>query len=117
VIVTHALCDAPKTSGRYFSCPQSCAVYVPMKVRFMFPVRKPTMPVPLPEPVIPLEQRKSIETLMAHDCRWPIGDPQNADFHFCGKQKVDGHPYCDFHVRRANQPTRPRTVSFPLLAG
>lgn len=54
---------------------------------------------------------------MAHDCRWPIGDPQGADFHFCGKQKVDGHPYCEFHVRRANQPTRPRAVTNPHFAG
>ncbi len=88
-----------------------------MKVHFMFSVRKPTLPVPQPEPVTPLDQRKSIETLMANDCRWPIGDPQGADFHFCGKQKLDGHPYCDFHVRRANQPTRARTVSFPHVAG
>jgi GcrA cell cycle regulator len=83
----------------------------------MFAVRKPTLPVPQDEPIIPLEQRKTMETLMAHDCRWPIGDPQRADFHFCGKPQVDGHPYCDFHVRRANQPTRPRAVSTPFFSG
>jgi GcrA cell cycle regulator len=79
----------------------------------MYPIRKPTMPVLQPEPIIPVGERKTMETLMAQDCRWPIGDPQGQDFHFCGKQKVDGHPYCEFHVRRANQPTRPRTVSYP----
>ena len=37
-------------------------------------------------------------------CRWPIGDPQLAEFHFCGKAKVTGLPYCEFHARRAFQP-------------
>jgi len=83
----------------------------------MFPIRKPTSPIFQPEPIIPVGQRKTMETLMADDCRWPIGDPQGADFHFCGKRKVDGHPYCDFHVRRASQPTKPRAVAYPHFAG
>ena len=31
-----------------------------------------------------------------------------ADFHFCGRKKVTGLPYCDFHARRAFQPPQPR---------
>ena len=31
-----------------------------------------------------------------------------ADFHFCGKNKVPGLPYCEFHARRAFQPPQPR---------
>mgnify|MGYP002620502744 CR=1 FL=1 len=54
---------------------------------------------------------------MASDCRWPIGDPQQADFHYCGKRKVDGYSYCDFHVRRASQPTKPRAVAYPHFVG
>jgi GcrA cell cycle regulator len=57
-----------------------------------------------PELVIPVTERKTIATLEANDCRWPIGDPQQADFHFCGKTKVAGLPYCEFHARRAYQP-------------
>ncbi|MDQ8698235.1 GcrA family cell cycle regulator [Hyphomicrobium sp. LHD-15] len=83
----------------------------------MFSNKKSTGPVLQPEPVIPVDQRKTMETLMADDCRWPIGDPQGADFHFCGKRKVDGHPYCDFHVRRAGQTSKPRTVAYPHFAG
>jgi GcrA cell cycle regulator len=64
------------------------------------------------ELVIPLSQRKSINTLLPDDCRWPIGDPQASDFHFCGKRKVDGHPYCDVHMRRGFQPSRPRPVPY-----
>jgi GcrA cell cycle regulator len=57
---------------------------------------------------IPLAERKSIQTLTECACRWPIGDPQLADFHFCGKNKVPGLPYCEFHARRAFQPPQAR---------
>ncbi len=60
------------------------------------------------ELVIPLAERKSIQTLTECNCRWPIGDPQMADFHFCGKTKVPGLPYCEFHARRAFQPPQAR---------
>jgi GcrA cell cycle regulator len=60
------------------------------------------------ELVIPLAERKSIQTLTECSCRWPIGDPQAGDFHFCGKNKVPGLPYCEFHARRAFQPPQPR---------
>ena len=75
------------------------------------------------EVVIPRHERKTIQTLEPDDCRWPIGDPQHPDFHFCGKTKVAGLPYCDHHARRAYQPiplsvraptrTRTSTVSAP----
>jgi GcrA cell cycle regulator len=57
---------------------------------------------------IPLAERKSIETLTECNCRWPIGDPQAADFHFCNQKKMAGLPYCEFHARRAFQPPQPR---------
>jgi GcrA cell cycle regulator len=60
------------------------------------------------ELVIPLKERRSIQTLTECSCRWPIGDPQLPDFHFCGKTKVTGLPYCEFHARRAFQPPQPR---------
>ncbi|MBL8567393.1 MAG: GcrA cell cycle regulator [Hyphomicrobiaceae bacterium] len=57
---------------------------------------------------IPLKERKTIQTLGECNCRWPIGDPQQADFHFCGKEKLPGLPYCQFHARRAFQPPQTR---------
>ncbi|MEO0618900.1 MAG: GcrA family cell cycle regulator [Pseudomonadota bacterium] len=57
---------------------------------------------------IPMEERKYITTLTESCCRWPIGDPTSDDFHFCGKQKTSGLPYCEFHARRAFQPAQPR---------
>jgi GcrA cell cycle regulator len=61
---------------------------------------------------IPLAQRKTMTTLLPDDCRWPIGEPQAEGFHFCGKHKQAGHPYCEFHVRCAKQPSRPRNVLY-----
>jgi GcrA cell cycle regulator len=63
---------------------------------------------PVEELVIPMAERKSIQTLLESSCRWPIGDPQAPEFHFCGKSKVTGLPYCEFHARRAYQPPQPR---------
>ena len=63
---------------------------------------------PAEELVIPLNERKYIQTLTEGCCRWPIGDPQQADFHFCGKDKVPGLPYCEVHARRAFQPPQAR---------
>lgn len=60
------------------------------------------------ELVIPMAERKSIQTLTESACRWPIGDPQHDDFHFCGKGKVAGLPYCEHHARRAFQPPQAR---------
>lgn len=75
---------------------------------------------PAEELEIPLKERKYIQTLTENCCRWPIGDPQQADFHFCGKSKVAGLPYCEVHARRAFQPPQPRRrdreVSVPAIA-
>jgi len=58
--------------------------------------------------VIPLNERRYIQTLTESCCRWPIGDPQQPDFHFCGKKKIPGLPYCEVHARRAFQPPQAR---------
>lgn len=69
---------------------------------------------PAEEMVIPLNERKYIQTLTEICCRWPIGDPQQADFHFCGKKKVTGLPYCEPHARRAFQPPQARRRDRPF---
>jgi GcrA cell cycle regulator len=57
---------------------------------------------------IPPAERKTLQMLTECSCRWPIGDPQHEDFHFCNRNKVPGLPYCEFHARRAFQPPQPR---------
>jgi GcrA cell cycle regulator len=72
----------------------------------------PAEPLPaVEEIVIPEKERKQLVDLEQNDCRWPIGDPKQAGFHFCGRRKVAGLSYCMDHARRAYQPpnTPPRT--------
>lgn len=35
------------------------------------------------------------------DCLWPLGDPGDSDFGFCGADTVPGRPYCATHCRVA----------------
>jgi GcrA cell cycle regulator len=39
-------------------------------------------------------------------CRWPIGDPKDRDFHFCGHTPKAGSRYCEAHTQRAHQPAK-----------
>lgn len=32
-----------------------------------------------------------------HTCRWPLGDPRDEDFCFCGKKIKTGQTYCEEH--------------------
>ena len=40
----------------------------------------------------------TVNDLTAHSCRWPIGDPKDEDFHFCGKEALPDKPYCAEHA-------------------
>ena len=44
--------------------------------------------------------------LRERHCRWPHGDPRDADFHFCGAPALVGLPYCDHHCRAAYHSSR-----------
>ena len=65
-------------------------------------------PAPLEELVIPLNERASIMTLKEAMCRWPIGDPGEPEFHFCGRKTCASLPYCEHHARMAYQPVQAR---------
>jgi len=65
-------------------------------------------PAPLAELVIPLNERASIMTLKEAMCRWPIGDPGEPEFHFCGRKTCAQLPYCEHHARMAYQPAPAR---------
>ena len=81
---------------------------IPSPLRALYQPAAEPFAASVEELVIPLAERKTIATLVETSCRWPIGDPQHADFHFCGKTKVVGLPYCEHHARRAYQPPAPR---------
>jgi GcrA cell cycle regulator len=46
--------------------------------------------------------------LTERTCKWPIGDPTEENFHFCGLPAVHGKPYCEHHVAVAFQPMSAR---------
>jgi len=69
------------------------------------------LPQPVEEIHIPPEQRRTILTLRETTCRWPIGDPSEEDFYFCGGSSEPGQPYCDHHARVAYQPVQSRRRS------
>ncbi len=39
--------------------------------------------------------------LKPDQCCWPEGDPRKPDFHFCGRSKTPGRPYCAHHRARS----------------
>lgn len=49
----------------------------------------------------------SLTELDNHTCRWPLGDPKDTDFHFCGRKVKTGQTYCEEHSAIAYvKPTR-----------
>ena len=45
----------------------------------------------------------TILSLTDRMCRWPIGDPKQPGFRFCGKPTAGGLPYCAEHAAIAYQ--------------
>ncbi|MEZ5853200.1 MAG: GcrA family cell cycle regulator [Hyphomicrobiaceae bacterium] len=42
-------------------------------------------------------KHKTLLELEANECRWLVGDPRKADFHFAAHNKSFGRPYCIQH--------------------
>ncbi len=67
------------------------------------PIKKAAVPAPKSQKT-KLGDNKGYMTLLdlkLNSCRWPIGEPKDADFHFCGKDTVTGKPYCAEHCKIA----------------
>ncbi len=58
--------------------------------------------------VVPISQRRTLLELTEATCHWPIGDPSNPEFYFCGGKALTGLPYCAQHSRVAYQPAADR---------
>lgn len=50
-------------------------------------------------------------SLKPNQCRWPIGDPDSENFHFCGEAVFVGKPYCYEHCKQAYQFAPPKKTS------
>jgi GcrA cell cycle regulator len=70
----------------------------------------PPPPVVEEDPVT-FEDGGHVTVLTINDrmCRWPIGDPSENEFHFCGHKPKAGSPYCEAHARKAYQPQQMRS--------
>ena len=99
------------------------------------PARKGVVPAPAlrgktTAPVLPVRETEEIKNLgkeiMAPGggvplidltermCKWPIGDPREDDFTFCGRTARPGIPYCPEHGAMAYQTSsRRNTISSP----
>ena len=67
------------------------------------------------ESALPVSQRVTIMDLRESMCRWPIGDPTNPDFRFCGCRSITGLPYCPEHAQVAYQPAADRRRDRKLM--
>ncbi|WP_295490166.1 GcrA family cell cycle regulator [Sphingorhabdus sp. EL138] len=73
------------------------------------PPRRLVPAKPSPE----MADKTSLLDLNERICRWPLGHPGEADFHFCGVPVNPGFPYCVDHCGRAYQAQLPRGVRRP----
>ena len=48
-----------------------------------------------------IHQTVSLLALGHWDCHWPIGDPGEKGFGFCGKTRLPNSSYCESHDRRS----------------
>ena len=52
----------------------------------------------LPSRPSPIKRARAVaERKPGRGCCWPLGDPGEKDFHFCGKRAEPGRPYCAEH--------------------
>ncbi len=64
---------------------------------------EPVIDLVAPEPL-----RIKLVNLTESTCKWPLGDPQEADFSFCGHSIKTDTPYCEYHCKLAYQPITER---------
>ena len=87
----HRHADSPQIAGN------TALAFHPFVIEAPAPQTVREVVVPISEPVTISELRESM-------CRWPIGDPAQSEFRFCGAKKLPGQgPYCACHAGIAYQ--------------
>ena len=94
---------------------------MPVAVRVLPVIRDATQPrapgLPTPEEqaaratlveIEKMARKLDLLSLTERTCKWPIGDPTEESFHFCGLPSAAGKPYCEHHVAVAFQPMSTR---------
>ena len=81
--------------------------------------QQPPIPPAPPRRLVPakpspeMAEKTGLLDLSERVCRWPMGHPGEADFHFCGEAVNPGFPYCVQHCGRAYQAQLPRGARRP----
>ncbi|HEX3984428.1 MAG TPA: GcrA family cell cycle regulator [Acidisoma sp.] len=91
------------------SAPRPERVRMAMTPRHSARAHTPPPPVIEEDPIL-MDDGSFATVLTINDrmCRWPIGDPSENAFHFCGHKPKSGSPYCEAHARKAYQPPQLR---------
>jgi len=89
---------APReTASRSKAAPAPSAKPSPMLAREAEELKK------IEKEVVQLGGGVSLLDLTERMCKWPIGDPREAEFSFCGRGIRVGTPYCPEHAAMAYQ--------------
>lgn len=106
--------------------PSRAAAPKPQKLhKTVFHVRPEPAALPAEPIAIPESRRVSIYELTFTSCRWPLGDPRDDDFAFCGADRAapydESNAYCAGHAAIAYRQAPTRQISpehrRALLAG
>ena len=93
----HRHADSPQIAGN------TALAFHPFVIEAPAPQTVRDVVVPISEPVTIMELRESM-------CRWPIGDPAQSQFRFCGAKKLPGEgPYCACHGASPIKPNMTRS--------
>jgi len=65
------------------------------------------------EAEVGIMRRIGFEAIRASECRWPVGDPRQEDFAYCGLEAAKGQSYCAGHCRVAYRPPKGRAPDAP----
>lgn len=83
-----------------------------LKVAIQPEVRRVANVVPMLRALPALEEAPAVPVSLVDlkecMCRWPVGDPMEEGFHFCGRSKADSGAYCEHHAAIAYTPAARR---------
>ncbi len=111
---------APRAAPAAPAAPRTEAPAEPRPAAVVAAPEVPAAPAPVPafQPAPPVARavtpprakgaRVTLLDLNDRICKWPIGHPDEPDFHFCGKPVNPGFPYCGEHCLVAYQAQMPR---------
>jgi GcrA cell cycle regulator len=98
----------PARNADAFHARQKAAKEGPGRILPVKPIAEAMAPMvePAQEIGAPISKRVALVDLTISACRWPLGDPRDDGFAFCGAKGADmaavpPRPYCVFHARIA----------------